>query len=900
MTSASSTAGPASSELILKTTPPRAPRHQLVRSRLGLDDERFRQSPIVVVQAPPGFGKTALIAQWRREHLAAGAAVAWFLADDRDDPQRFLNGLVTAIRLGCGRPTFGRFLLDPALGNSGDLEGITAWLAELAQSSLDIVLIVDEADRLNEASFAGLTYLLNNAPPNLRIIAAARSGLDGAVEDLLAYGRCVAVGPETLRFRLDEAIALVRERFGGKVDADTGARVHAITEGWPLGIQLALSAMERGVDPRAVIDAMAARSADRRDQLVQGLLAGLSGEDIDFLTRIATVDQIHPDLCRALTGSDQAPERLQRLIGDTPVFVAGDGSEWCRLHTLARETFRERLAGLPASEQIELRRRATRWLATQGLLEEAARHALAAGDRETAFDLAERCMYDAVIRGQLGAALEWFELLPESELAQRPRLRLAAAWALALSERHEQAERLVSRILDDANADAEADAPLRYECALIASGAAYYADDPDRCVALFEPWTGAPPQREPRILQMHANRLSVMAILRGDPAQARHHQLTVPRGRFGKAYDYAGLWGNFIVGLSYFCEGQMLLGEEVLRPAIESAEADLGRRHPLACMLGALLAAIVYERDRLDEAAALLANRLDVLQRAGTPDTALLGYRTAARIAAAQGSEHRALDLLEALYAIGVARSMPRLCVASLADQVRIHAGRFRPETCRLLGERIDTLAAEVARRGPLWERSVSILQVLAQANTAIAAQDWRAAIAALTRAAPLADGLRFGRLRIEVMALRAYVLDRNSDDGRPLLREAMNLAQTYGLARTFADAHPGVADFAQRVAAVEPGDERAPALARPIHLPVQRPGGAPRALPSMALTPKEREVLELLARKLSNKEIGQAMAVGEQTVKWHLKNLFGKLDAASRKHAVRRAQVLGLLEGGE
>jgi LuxR family maltose regulon positive regulatory protein len=66
---------------------------------------------------------------------------------------------------------------------------------------------------------------------------------------------------------------------------------------------------------------------------------------------------------------------------------------------------------------------------------------------------------------------------------------------------------------------------------------------------------------------------------------------------------------------------------------------------------------------------------------------------------------------------------------------------------------------------------------------------------------------------------------------------------------------------------------------------------------PSMALTPKERRVLELLARNLSNKEIAMAMQVGEETIKWHLKNVFGKLAAGSRKQVVRRAQLLGLLE---
>ena len=69
--------------------------------------------------------------------------------------------------------------------------------------------------------------------------------------------------------------------------------------------------------------------------------------------------------------------------------------------------------------------------------------------------------------------------------------------------------------------------------------------------------------------------------------------------------------------------------------------------------------------------------------------------------------------------------------------------------------------------------------------------------------------------------------------------------------------------------------------------------------MPSMALTPKERNVLELAARNLSNKEIGLAMQVGEETVKWHMKNLFAKLDAGTRKQVVSRARILGLLADG-
>lgn len=888
------------SELILKTTPPRAPRNLLTRRRLGSDDAQLRDRPAIVVRAPAGFGKTSLLAQWRREHLARGAAVAWMSAHASDDEQRFVHGLAVAVRTGCGRPDFGRTLLE-GVGPAGELEGITAWLAEAAQSALDLVLIVDDAERLPAATVRGtLAYLLHNQPANLRVVVAGRSELDLAAADLVAYGQCVQIAATDLRFTLAETIELVRARCGTRVDADACARLHEATEGWPLGLQLALAAIERSADPRPAIDAMSARSGDLPELLLGGLLSNLAAEDAAFLTRVAVVDHLHPDLCRALTGRDDAAERLARLARETPVLVAVEGGEWLRLHALAREVLRRRFAALPAAEQGRIQTCAAQWLADHGLPEEAARRAFAAGQHELAYDLAEQCLYDTMIHGRQSAVLDWLDRLPEAEIDRRPRLRLAAAWALALSQRHEDAGRQVARILERAGGD---DA-LRYECALILSGAAYYADQPDRFIELFAPWVDTPPVDTPSLQRMHANRLACRALLLGDPAEARRHEQQAPRGDFGPAFGFVARWGDFITGLSYLWEGQARLVDETLRPVLADMEANLGRRAPLSCMLATVLAAALWERDQPDDATALLANRLDVLERAGLPETLLLAYRTLARIAAAEGGEHRALDLLESMHAAGLARNLPRLCVASLADQVRLHARRFRAETCRALCERIDeTLARDDLPQGELWRRSVEILRALAQAYAAIAAQDWPRALAALQPASALAGAMKVGRMRIEATALRAFALDRNAENGLPLLQEAINLADTYGLTRLFVDAHPALGDWAQRVAAA--GDDAggtparrqvvAPRRASATHAAHDAAG--PRALPSMVLTPKEREVLELLARGLSNKEIALAMEVGEETVKWHLKNLFGKLAASTRKHVVRRAQLLGLLE---
>jgi len=79
------------------------------------------------------------------------------------------------------------------------------------------------------------------------------------------------------------------------------------------------------------------------------------------------------------------------------------------------------------------------------------------------------------------------------------------------------------------------------------------------------------------------------------------------------------------------------------------------------------------------------------------------------------------------------------------------------------------------------------------------------------------------------------------------------------------------------------------PAFATPL-------GDADAAAAALQMTPRERAILALLARSYSNKEIAQALAIGDETVKWHLKKVYAKLQAGTRKHAVSRARALGLI----
>ncbi|MBK8967174.1 MAG: LuxR C-terminal-related transcriptional regulator [Saprospiraceae bacterium] len=70
------------------------------------------------------------------------------------------------------------------------------------------------------------------------------------------------------------------------------------------------------------------------------------------------------------------------------------------------------------------------------------------------------------------------------------------------------------------------------------------------------------------------------------------------------------------------------------------------------------------------------------------------------------------------------------------------------------------------------------------------------------------------------------------------------------------------------------------------------------QALDKLGITPREYEVLQLIAQGLSNQEIAGRMFVSLNTIKTHTSNLFSKLDAQRRTQAVQKAQAIGLLSG--
>jgi LuxR family maltose regulon positive regulatory protein len=876
MTAASKTRDPA---LSLKAIPPRMARDLLERERLGLSRLSGSVGQLITVVAPTGFGKTSQLAQWRKEALAGGNLVFWLTLDSNDEPLRLVNGLATSAHQASGRYGFDSQFIESLERLSDPIEAMTTWLAEAARMSQDILLIIDEADRAPEATRTELlSYLAGNAPANLRIAIGGRPteriGVGGSLVDS-PYARLTA---DDLRFKPEDTISILSSAFGKAHDIEVALRLHELIEGWPLGVQLAIAALRRNDDLSGFLSAA---TADIRRFFVDRLIDRQTESARQLLVRISPLDMVHPDLSVAIFDGVDVREDLKRLQEQTPLLSQAEEGEWMRLHPLAREVLGERYRQIDEADRKAMSARASDWLSSEGFFEAAAEQALAAGLSERAYDLAEGVVQKMLTDGRIGAVLEWHSRLPEDDFVRHPGFWMPAAWALAMSERHPEALPLLDRIEAQPNLGIED----KFEAALIRMTIAGFSDDSYELSDELQDWAEPPSKARPRDVPIYWISRGLASLHAGRPDQARVDWLRFEG--FDRSIMYTPMshgFGAYGIAVSHLWEGRCHLAEQVLRPALAKAEAQMGRRNLVTCMLAALLARARWEAGSDDEPSALLALRLDVLERQGLPDALLSAYLTLARMAEHEGRHDKAFSLLEELRAHGVTRRMPRLHFAAQCEMVRQHARAGHGETADALVRQLS--ATFSAQHGQFPQSFLPWLELhleLSKVHAALAhqgADHMLDALQDIDRAAGLAATLNLGWEVVEIRMLRSLILGRCGDAAAAadIRREGLSLAEINGQFRLSA-----------RYGGTRQTEPVVPPVAVSEASPESATGGA-------ILTIKEREILGLLAQNLSNKEIAIALDLSEQTVKWHLKNLFQKLDGANRKHTVARARMLGLI----
>jgi LuxR family maltose regulon positive regulatory protein len=425
----------------------------------------------------------------------------------------------------------------------------------------------------------------------------------------------------------------------------------------------------------------------------------------------------------------------------------------------------------------------------------------------------------------------------------------------------------------------------------VASGAASYADQPGLLETLIADWPRLPDGAiDPLYRVNRLNVASFVALQAGDTDQVQSIAQEVHRYGDQGSLVLAATVNRMLLGISHLWDGNPGLAQDILRGPLLKAERVQGRRSMIACLLASILAQALLELDQPEAAQLMLADRLDVIERTGFPDNILAAYGALAHAARARRDEAGAAAVLDGMEALARRRQLPRLRLHALAERIRLLALKGCGESVVGQLAELDSLADEFqdpALRPYLPQYRLAA--AIAHAHAALAAGDLADADRWLDIAAAQAEAMHRRRDARAIKVLRAVVARRRGDRAaHVVLLEAVSLATLSGNARLLADTHPLALEMAAELDDVNLLLERMDVANEP------DPESAAQA--STLLTPKESEILGLLERGMSNKRIALVLGIGGETVKWHLKNLFSKLSAGSREHAVDRARLLGLM----
>jgi LuxR family maltose regulon positive regulatory protein len=817
---------------------------------------------------------------------AEPGAVAWVGLDEFDNrPGVFWSYVVAALRE--AGVAISKALRPSPRGRAGEDGFLLRLTASLAAQDPPVTLVLDDLHLLTDpAVLKGLEFVLRNVGPGLRLLVASRMDPLLPLHRYRLAGQLTEIRASDLAFRLDEA-GLLLDQHGGRLTADALESLNRRTEGWAAGLRLAAISLGNHPDPDLFVKELMAEDSALTCYLVDEVLNVQPPEVREILLGTSILEHVSGEAAAELTGDERAAGILAALAR-TNALVQPIGSGWYRYHTLFAEMLRLRLRYEHPDRVVALHRRAARWYERSGMLTDAVRHAVAAGDWPLAAAMAVGDLaIGQILEPQDGERLAGeFASMPSGEAWATPQPYLVeAALALAAGQ-HDSC----SAVLDAADGLVKGlpvgeevtsrlvVAVLRFTICLRTGDLAGAAAAVSRAELILEKVPGGRLARHPDIRRRVLSGRAAVELWSGrlDEAARILEAGVAAEAASGRECERASLTGR--LALAEALRGRLGRAAELAGEAASVASEHRPSGPGPAPLVA--LARVHLARNELREARSRLKQADAALGASPDKLTGAAAYLVAAGGALAEGRPAVAVQIID--------RARSGWSVPAWLDQ---QLSLVQSRAYAAAGD-IQAAVVSAERAGTSPEATVTLAHACAVAGDDEAAH--RILAPALAADSQVPDSVR----------LHAWLVDarlsyHGGDDGRGRrsLASALRLAEREQIRLPFALEGGWLGAVLRRDPELA-GSHRL-LLARalgPDQLPALMDAVGEAVLLIEPLTEREREVLVHVSAMLNTAEVAAEMYISVNTVKTHLRNIYRKLAAAHRSEAVRRARQLQLI----
>lgn len=877
-------------------------RPRLTRSILSRD-----RYAAVVIQGPAGYGKSTLLQQVYDDFSRNGVITRWLTLDESDnDISRFntlLNRLLTSINQDIG--SLESYQHTARIGGTSAIENL---LNSLASTTKPVALFLDEFQAVTDSiNIALICNLIERCPPNITFYVGTRSVPQFATGKYLIGSKVRLMDAEELCFSTEEI-----ENFFNLVNIDASSfeieEFRRRTSGWPAILQLLQLALRGGtIDKHQLLVWIKGYESELADYLTENAMQNQTPEYVNFLLKTSFLPRLSAPLCEALTGVDNAQSILQDLVAKGMFIREVDGQKrWYKYHSLFSDYLQLSFRAKHPSHVNEIYRSAANWFNQSKMSGEATQMAIAAGDFDFAADILNDWSVLLVCNARLQTLVQLCSQLPDDVIRVRPLLCLCLAWA-RLFFLHQKSAREPLEWLDECLAKKPCTTELDTSAEIVRCCYYYVNDD-------FEGFNELLPRLRIASGEMSQIEYFSMSALGNLSAiyQLRKRNFMLAKGEATVGLSlsesghaaFSGAYAVALISIALMQTGDLSLALKKLNDGLYSEDLRIQGSFSSA-VLSSTYGQALYESGQFVEAESHLRDTIDTISKTLPTEWLIAAYISLARASEINDSNgYDSVEFLMQAEKLGIDRQNTRLTMAIHREYIRRALIKGNIDEAKLLGERTFSSERTEAESQCHHFTEGSDDNTISRFRLEIYSGNANETIGDIETEITQANSQNWIRRKIKLLILLsiAHDLTRNSTKAQELMCTALSLAAPQSYVATFFEEGPACIKIVTEVYRLHCSNKKS--KLHDFVVSIVEDGSDEQEAKHTEhggsvlveqLTKKEHEVLSLVIAGFSNIEIAERIFVSTNTVKFHMKNLYGKLGASSRIKLIAAAKSLGI-----